>query len=63
MQRNYYGSEHGKGEGDGEIGVINRAVDRATCIFGRQSIIRNAFQFLNGARVTCKLTLNFQNVG
>lgn len=38
-ERNYYGSEHGKGEGDGEIGVINRGIDRA--VLGRQVIIRN----------------------
>lgn len=39
-ERNYYGSEHGKGEGDGEIGVINRAIDRA--VLGRQVVIRNS---------------------
>ncbi|KAJ8049262.1 hypothetical protein HOLleu_01941 [Holothuria leucospilota] len=38
-ERNYYGSEHGKGEGNGETGVINRAIDRA--ILGRQVIVRN----------------------
>lgn len=39
-ERNYYGSEHGKGEGDGEIGVINKAVDKA--ILGRKIIINSA---------------------
>ena len=39
-ERNYYGSEHGKGEGDGEIGVVNRAVDRA--ILGRKLVINSA---------------------
>ena len=29
--RNFYGSEHGKGDCDGEIGVVNRALDRAIC--------------------------------
>ena len=28
-QHNFFGSEHGKGEGDGEIGTIIKAVDRA----------------------------------
>ena len=40
MERNYYGSEHGKGEGDGEVGCINKSVDYA--ILGRQVIINNA---------------------
>lgn len=39
-ERNYYGSEHGKGEGDGEIGVINKKVDQA--VLGRQVIVRSA---------------------
>ncbi|XP_005092203.1 uncharacterized protein LOC101850189 [Aplysia californica] len=29
IQRIFFGSEHGKGEADGETGVINQAVDRA----------------------------------
>ena len=29
IQRVFFGSEHGKGEADGETGVIDRAVDRA----------------------------------
>ena len=40
LQRNFFGSVHGKGEGDGEIGCINKAVDRA--IIGRQTVINNA---------------------
>ncbi|XP_038055143.1 uncharacterized protein LOC119727354 [Patiria miniata] len=39
-ERNYFGSEHGKGEGDGEIGVVNRAVDQA--ILGRKVVINSA---------------------
>ena len=29
IERNYFASEHGKGEGDGEIGVINKNIDKA----------------------------------
>ena len=39
-ERNYFGSEHCKGESDGEIGVVNRAVDRA--ILGRKVVINTA---------------------
>ena len=38
IERHFYGSEHGKG--DGEIGVLNAAVDRA--ITGRQVIVQEA---------------------
>ena len=40
INRNYFESEHGKNECDGEIGVINRAIDRA--IIGNRVIINNA---------------------
>ena len=40
ISRNYYGSEHGKGEGDGEIGIIGRALERA--VIGRKVIINSA---------------------
>ena len=40
IERCYYGSEHGKGEGDGEIGCLNRSVDLD--ILGRRVIINNA---------------------
>lgn len=40
VNRNYYGSEHGKGQGDGEIGVLNRALDCA--VMGRKLIINTA---------------------
>lgn len=40
INRNYFGSEHGKGDGDAEIGQINRAVDRA--IIGNQVVINDA---------------------
>lgn len=36
LDRNFFGSEHGKGEGDAEIGVVNGAIDRA--IVGRQLV-------------------------
>lgn len=45
INRNFFGSEHGKGESDGETGVLNRAVDRA--IVGGQVIIRNAKEMYN----------------
>ena len=45
---NYFGSEHGKSESDGETGVINQAVDRA--IVGRQVVINNALDMVNWAK-------------
>ena len=40
IQRVFFGSEHGKGEADGETGVINRAVDRA--VSSGRLTVRNA---------------------
>ena len=40
INRNYFGSEHGKSECDAEIGIINRAVDRA--ISGQSVVINDA---------------------
>ena len=37
---NFFGSDHGKGEADGELGVLNRSLDKA--ILGRKVIISNA---------------------
>ncbi|XP_050388651.1 uncharacterized protein LOC126820602 [Patella vulgata] len=39
--RNYFGSEHGKADGDGEIGLVNRALDRAICGVG--TVISSAY--------------------
>lgn len=54
--RNFFGSEHGKNECDGEIGVVNQAIDRA--IIGNKVVINNAeemFQF-------CKANLETNEV-
>ena len=40
IMRNYFGSEHGKADGDGETGIINKALDRA--ITGENVIINDA---------------------
>lgn len=40
IERNYFGSDHGKSECDGELGCINRAVDMA--ILGRHACITDA---------------------
>ncbi|KAK3737723.1 hypothetical protein RRG08_017297 [Elysia crispata] len=40
IQRVFFGSEHGKGEANGETGVINRAVDRA--VSSGRLTVRNA---------------------
>ena len=40
IEWNYFGSNHGKSECEGEVGCINRAVDIA--LFGRKIIISNA---------------------
>ena len=40
INRNYFGSEHGKSECDAEIGIINRTVDRA--ISGQSVVINDA---------------------
>ena len=37
---NFFGSDHGKGEADGELGVLNRSLEKA--ILGRKVIISNA---------------------
>ncbi|KAJ8300925.1 hypothetical protein KUTeg_022444 [Tegillarca granosa] len=44
INRNYFGSEHGKGECDGEGGTVKSAVDRA--IGGRKVVIRSAEMYL-----------------
>lgn len=40
IDRNFFGSEHGKADCDAEIGVTNKAIDQA--IIGRKAIINNA---------------------
>ena len=40
IERDYFGSEHGKGEGDGEVGCVNKATEKAR--LGRQVIINSA---------------------
>ena len=40
IQRNFFGSDHGKSECDGEVGCINRAVDMA--ILGRKTVVADA---------------------
>ena len=40
IEWNYFGSDHGKAEADGELGSLNRSLDRA--ILGRQVIISEA---------------------
>ena len=40
IELNYFGSDHGKSECDGEVGCINRAVDIA--LLGRKIIMSNA---------------------
>ena len=45
--RSWFGSEHGKGESDGETGIINRELDNAIC--AKRVIINNA----NDAHTYC----------
>ncbi|WAR23449.1 LOW QUALITY PROTEIN: hypothetical protein MAR_037118 [Mya arenaria] len=45
INRNYFGSEHGKNECDGEIGVLNRALDRA--IIGNEVVLNSAEDVYN----------------
>ena len=45
VQRCYYGSEHGKGEADGETGVITQAVDRM--VASNRLTVRNAEDYSN----------------
>ncbi|XP_060573349.1 LOW QUALITY PROTEIN: uncharacterized protein LOC132731228 [Ruditapes philippinarum] len=45
INRNYFGSEHGKSECDGEIGVLNRSLDRA--IIGNKVVLNSAEDVYN----------------
>jgi hypothetical protein len=45
VNRNFYGSEHGKGEGDAEIGTLNRSLDRAIVARRRGRITQIATAF------------------
>ena len=38
--RNYFGSEHGKGDSDGEAGVLNRSLDQV--VIGRKKVFNGA---------------------
>ena len=40
IERDYFGSENGKGEGDGEVGCVNKATEKAR--LGRRVIINSA---------------------
>ena len=45
VDRNYFGSEHGKGDCDAETGIVNRATDRA--IIGNHVVINNGEDMYN----------------
>mgnify|MGYP001554452841 CR=1 FL=1 len=45
INRNYLGSEHGKGEVDGEIGTISRQSDRA--VIGSKTVFNNSTEYYN----------------
>lgn len=47
IERSYFGSEHGKGESDGETGLINKAVHLA--IYSRALVISEAIDLINFA--------------
>ncbi|WAR17806.1 VRTN-like protein, partial [Mya arenaria] len=57
INRNFFGSEHGKGDCDGETGVFNRAVDRA--IIGRKVVINDAHDLFNYAKSNLELDDTF----
>ena len=62
MVRNFYGSEHGKGEG--KIGILNKGIDRD--ILGRQTVINNArelHRFREDSILTDTRTFKVVNVG
>ena len=40
IERNFFGSDHGKSECDGEVGCVNKAVDMA--VLGRKVVVSNA---------------------
>ena len=52
--RNYFGSEHGKNDCDGEIGVVNKALDRAIC--GKAVVVNDAKDAFNWCQEN--MTLN-----
>jgi hypothetical protein len=45
IEWNYFGSDHGKGEADAEVGVVNRALERA--IIGKHIILNDASDVYN----------------
>jgi hypothetical protein len=53
VNRNYFGSEHGKSECDADIGVLNRLVERA--ITGNKVIINNAEDLFTFCEANLKL--------
>ena len=57
INRNYFGSEHGKGDCDGETGVFNRAVDRA--IIGKKVVINDAQDLFTYAKSNLELDETF----
>ncbi|XP_052084922.1 uncharacterized protein LOC127722119 [Mytilus californianus] len=56
INRNFFGSEHGKSDSDAETGVVNRAVDRA--IIGNQVIINNSKDMFNYCKTNLELNEN-----
>lgn len=59
INRNFFGSEHGKSDSDAETGVVNRAVDRA--IIGNQVIINNSKDMFNYCKTNLELNENLRN--
>lgn len=53
MERSYFGSEHGKSEGDGEIGAVSKMLERG--VLGRKVILQNANDVYNFCSSRCEL--------
>jgi hypothetical protein len=48
IEWNYFGSDHGKGEADGEVGVLNKKMD--SDIIGRSVVLNNAADMVSWAQ-------------
>ena len=57
VEWNFFGSEHGKGEADGEVGIVNKTLDNA--IIGTGVVLNNAAEVVDW----CEENISFDEPG